>query len=276
MSAIELHGVTLDYPVKHVRGRSLRRKLAQYATGGKLLADRGDHVTVRALDNISLRVREGERLGIFGHNGSGKSTLLRIMAGVYKPTRGSVVINGKVSSSLDVNLGMEDEATGRENILIMALYRGVPLSVARRSVEAIADFAGLGPFIDMPVRTYSSGMRMRLAFSVSTSWQPDILLMDEWLSTGDELFVGRAQARLDAFINKARAFAVASQSRALLSRVCDRVCVLHQGRLVAYGTPEEVWRAYPKVDRGLDPAVSAQAEAIAPAAPALASAGLPR
>lgn len=273
MSAIELHGVTLDYPVKHVRGRSLRRKLAQYATGGKLLADRGDHVTVRALDNISLRIREGERLGIFGHNGSGKSTLLRVMAGVYKPTKGSVVINGKVSSSLDVTLGMEPDATGRENILIMALYRGVPLDVAKKSVEAISDFAGLGPFIDMPVRTYSSGMRMRLAFSVSTSWEPDILLMDEWLSTGDELFVGRAQARLDAFISKARAMAVASQSRQLLSRVCDRVCVLHQGRLVAYGTPDEVWRAYPKVESALDPAVSAQAQAIEPPAPAAASAG---
>ncbi|WP_296819969.1 ABC transporter ATP-binding protein [Brevundimonas sp.] len=257
MNAIELHGVTLDYEVKHVRTRSLRRTLANYATGGKLLADRGDNVTVRALDNVSLRVAEGARLGIFGHNGSGKSTLLRVMAGVYVPTRGTVVVNGRVSSALDVSLGMEDEATGRENVLIMALYRGVPLNEARASVDAICDFAGLGPYIDMPVKSYSSGMRLRLAFSVATSWQPDILLLDEWLSTGDEMFVGRAKDRLQSFLSKARALVVASQSRELLSRVCDHVLVLHQGRVAAYGTPDEVWRAYPAPqDAVVTPAVA--------------------
>lgn len=247
MNAIELNGVTLDYEVKHVRARSLRRALANYATGGKLLADRGDNVTVRALDNISIKVAEGDRLGVFGHNGSGKSTLLRVMAGVYTPTRGSVKVNGRVSSALDVSLGMEDEATGRENVLIMALQRGVSLKEARDSIEQICDFAGLGPYIDMPVKSYSSGMRMRLAFSVATSWAPDILLLDEWLSTGDELFVGRAKQRLKEYLNKARAMVVASQSRQLLSRTCDRILVLHQGRIAAYGTPEEVWRAYPPV-----------------------------
>lgn len=247
MTAIEINGVTLDYEVKHVRTRSLRRTLASYATGGKLLADRGDNVTVRALDNISLRVAEGDKLGIFGHNGSGKSTLLKVMAGVYIPTRGAVTVNGRVSAALDVGLGMEPEATGRENVLIMALYRGVSMKEAKASLDEIVDFAGLGPFIDMPVRTYSSGMRTRLAFSVATSWLPDILLLDEWLSTGDELFTDRAEKRLDTFLKGARAMVVASQSRAVLSRVCDKVLVLHQGRVAAYGTPEEVWRAYPPV-----------------------------
>lgn len=245
MNAIELHGVTLDYEVKHVRTRSLRRTLANYATGGKLLADRGDNVTIRALDNISLRVADGAKLGIFGHNGSGKSTLLKVMAGVYTPTRGTVALNGRVSAALDISLGMEEEATGRENVLIMALYRGVSMKEARRSLDEIVEFAGLGPYIDMPVKAYSSGMRLRLAFSVATSWSPDILLLDEWLATGDELFVGRAEARLQHFLSNARALVVASQSRAVLSRVCDHILVLHQGRLAAYGTPDEVWRAYP-------------------------------
>lgn len=250
MNAIELTGVTLDYEVKHVRGRSLRRALASYATGGKLLADRGDNVSIRALDNISLKVAEGERLGVFGHNGSGKSTLLRVMAGVYPPTRGTVTVSGRISSSLDVGLGMEEEATGRENILIMALYRGIPLKDARASVEEISEFAGLGPFIDMPVKAYSTGMRTRLAFSVATSWAPDILLLDEWLSTGDELFVDRAQVRLNHFVSKARALVVASQSRELLTSLCTKVLVVHQGRVAAYGKPKDVWRAYPKVDVG--------------------------
>jgi lipopolysaccharide transport system ATP-binding protein len=246
MTAISLTKVTLDFPVRNSTTSSLRRKTVELATGGRVKSEHGRITKVRALSDISMRVKEGERVGLFGHNGSGKSTLLRVMAGIFKPSSGSIHVDGKVSSSLDVMLGMDPTASGRDNISMMALYRGISPKAAAAASEEIADFAGLGHFIDLPVATYSSGMAMRLAFSVATSWSPDILLMDEWMSTGDENFVAKAESRLKLVVDNARAMVLASHSRELLSRLCDTIYILKHGQLFAFGSPEEVWRAYPK------------------------------
>ncbi|HDQ02993.1 MAG TPA: ABC transporter ATP-binding protein [Deltaproteobacteria bacterium] len=202
MSHIIFNSVCVDFPIYNTTARSLKNQLMQAATGGLMGSNERGLVVVRALQNISLEVREGDRIGILGHNGAGKSTLLRVISSVYEPTGGSSVVKGSVSSLIDLNLGMDSEATGIENIYV----RGALLGFSRRwlasKIDDIVSFAGLGDFIRMPLRTYSTGMQMRLAFSIATLQPPEILVMDEWLSVGDPDFARKAEDRLLEFIKK--------------------------------------------------------------------------
>ncbi|WP_315968091.1 ABC transporter ATP-binding protein [Burkholderia multivorans] len=175
----------------------------------------------------------GTRLGLLGHNGSGKSTLLKVLAGVYQPSEGDCCVRGRVASLLDVALGMDDEATGYENILLRGVYLGVSPRAMRQHVEQIEEESGLGEYLSLPIRTYSSGMRMRLGFAISTSVSADILLMDEWLSVGDAAFKERAKKKLDDVIAKARILVLASHESELIHRVCNRVITLEHGRIVS-------------------------------------------
>jgi len=190
---------------------------------------------VRALDGISFELKEGDRLGLTGHNGSGKSTLLRVLAGVYEPTGGSLSVQGRIASLLDISIGMDPEASGLENIFLRGVLLGLSKADIQKKTEEIIDFSGLGDFIDLPIRTYSSGMSMRLAFSIATSVEADILLMDEWLSVGDADFVKKAEDRLKALVNKTPILVMASHSPEILKEVCSRVMRLEKGKICLEG-----------------------------------------
>jgi lipopolysaccharide transport system ATP-binding protein len=174
-----------------------------------------------ALNNITLDLKDGDRLGVMGPNGAGKSTLLRTLAGVYHPTTGSIEVKGRISSLIDINLGMDHEATGYENIRMRGIMMGVSLKKIKTMEEEIADFSGLGGFLHMPIRTYSTGMHMRLGFAVSTAIEADIILMDEWLSVGDSDFLVKAEKRLHDYIKKSSILVIASHNQNTIKNICN-------------------------------------------------------
>jgi lipopolysaccharide transport system ATP-binding protein len=249
MAAITLKDVIVDFPIYNASSRSLKQRVIGAATGGRLAADATGRVIVRALDGVSIGFRDGDRIGLMGHNGSGKSTLLRVLSGAYTPTSGTAVIEGSVGSLIDISLGIDPEATGRENIFI----RGALLGMKRAEIETYAreliEFTGLGNFIDMPLRTYSSGMQMRLAFAISTVIRPGILLMDEWLSSADEEFKPKIEKRMGELLGNSSILVIASHSSELLLEVCNRVIWLKQGRVEADGATNEIVARY--FDQGL-------------------------
>lgn len=244
MAAISLESVTIDFPIYSTAGRSLKNALMQVATGGRIGANNDGRIVVRALENVSLSLKDGDRLGIIGDNGSGKTTLLRVLSNVYYPTYGSVNVDGTVASLLNVFIGTDPEATGRENIHLRGAMLGLPNKQMADKVEEIAEFTELGNFLDVPVRTYSTGMQMRLAFAVATVVRPEILLMDEWLSVGDESFRAKAEQRLTEMVESTRILVVASHSRHLIAHTCNRVLWLEHGRVRLDGDFDTVAGAY--------------------------------
>ncbi len=248
MARLTLESVSIDFPIYGSRSKSLRHTLASAATGGRIGRESGVTV-VEALRDISLDLHEGARLGIVGHNGAGKSTLLRVMAGVYPPTRGRSSRRGTVSSLIDPTLGIEPDATGYENMLIRGLIHGIPRHEVVRLMPDIADFSGLGDYLNMPARTYSTGMLMRLGFAIATSIRSDILLMDEWLSVGDEHFRRRAEDRLRQIVDNTAILVLASHSIELIHRECDRIVELSHGAIASDTTIDVVPQELPGVQQ---------------------------
>lgn len=244
MASICLDHVCVDIPIYNSQGRSLKKTILGMATGGKIGLNEKGRTIVRSLDDISLKISPQERVGLIGHNGAGKSTLLRVLGGVYEPAKGFARIEGKVGSLIDVSLGIDGEATGIENIYLRAALLGIPKKVVSRELDSIIEFSELGEFIKMPVRTYSTGMHMRLAFAVSTMITPDILLMDEWLSVGDKGFQIKAEKRLNSLIERSSILLVATHSRSLIEKCCTRVVWLEHGKIKMDGTPQEVCPVY--------------------------------
>ncbi|ASV84508.1 ABC transporter family protein [Ochrobactrum quorumnocens] len=199
---------------------------------------------VRGLDDVSMTFRDGDRVGLIGHNGSGKTTLLRVLSGIYTPTHGSSVINGNCVSLININLGIDPDATGRENIRLRSAMMGMSPNEIAEKFDQIADFSGLGEFLDVPFRTYSSGMQLRLAFATSTAVRPEILIMDEWLSTGDQDFKERANGRMRELVDSTRILILASHSKELMEKNCNRVIWLEHGRVKMDGIPGDVLPAY--------------------------------
>jgi ABC-2 type transport system ATP-binding protein/lipopolysaccharide transport system ATP-binding protein len=213
--------------------------------GGRISSGSSASVTVvQALRDINLDLRPGDRLGLVGHNGAGKTTLLRVLAGIYHPTAGTVRCEGLRMPLTDIQVGQDDEATGYEMILIRGLLMGLKHSEIEAKVEEIAEFSELGDFLDLPIRTYSSGMALRLFFSIATSITADIILMDEWFAAGDEAFVKKASARLQTLVDQAHIIVIASHDRAILQRICTRGLLLEAGRIKHDGTLDEVLDAY--------------------------------
>jgi lipopolysaccharide transport system ATP-binding protein len=233
MAAIRLRDVVVEFPIYGGSSRSIKTTFMRAATGGILARDASDRVVVRALDGVTLDISEGDRVGLVGHNGSGKSTLLRVMAGAYEPVSGTAEIRGRVASMLSVSLGMEPEATGYENIFLRATVMGMKPREIEPLVQEVSEFAELGDYLAMPLRTYSSGMAMRLAFAVSTSVSADIILMDEWLSVGDASFVEKANLRLGRLIDEAKILVLASHSLDLVRSRCNKVVHLDHGRIAS-------------------------------------------
>lgn len=228
---ISAKDLVLDFPT-YTADRSLKRTIVKAATGGKIASNSSSHISVRALDNLNFEIKAGDRVGLYGHNGSGKTTLLRALTGAYPPTAGFLRVRGKVASLLDIAMGMEGDASGWENIVLRGLMMGMSLNEIRDKTNEIAEFSGLGEYLDMPLRTYSSGMQVRLAFSVSTATSADILLLDEWLSVGDEAFQKKAAEKLHSMIENAPIMVIASHSHDLLKGVCNKIFRMEQGSLV--------------------------------------------
>lgn len=218
MARIQFIHASVEIPIFNANSRSLKTQLMQIATGGKLTSDHGGHVVVRALYDLNFELADGDRVGLVGHNGAGKSTLLRVLSGVYAPTHGQVHLQGQVALLIDVSLGIDHEATGLENIFLRGASLGLSKNESNAKLDQIIEFSKLGDFIDMPVRIYSSGMHLRLAFSVSTVIRPEILLMDEWLSVGDEGFKHKAEARMAELVESTKIRVIASHSRHLIEK----------------------------------------------------------
>lgn len=244
MANIIFENVTTEFPIYNANARSLKKKLIQIATGGQLNADTKGRVVVRSLENISFTLSDGDRVGLLGHNGAGKSTLLRVLGRVYAPSAGNAQINGKLGSLIDISFGIDHEATGRENIYLRGALLGLTRNEVKSCMDEIIDFSELGDFVDVPLRTYSSGMHLRLAFAVSTIIRPEILLMDEWLSVGDEGFRMKAERRLTELVQSTNILVLASHSETLIRHICNRVIWLEHGRVRMDGPVNEVTDAY--------------------------------
>ena len=243
-TSIELRNVGVDFPVFNASALSLKNRVLSAVTGGAIDRKYDGSVIVKGLQNINLSIKAGERVGLIGHNGAGKTTLLRVLSGIYAPTEGEVIINGECVSLINISLGIDPEATGRENIKLRSAMIGFTPKETKERMEEIIDFSGLGDFIDMPFRTYSSGMQLRLAFAVSTSIRPQILVLDEWLSTGDEEFRHRAEKRMKEVVDSTDILILASHSRALLEENCNRVIWLEHGKVKMDGAPKDVSGKY--------------------------------
>jgi homopolymeric O-antigen transport system ATP-binding protein len=244
MSAIDLIDVSVEFPIYTARTRSIRTHLLQ-GIGGRI-QDSHHHgrLVVRALNNINLSLRAGDRLGLIGHNGAGKSTLLRVMSGVYEPPIGRVHLHGTVSSLLDMTLGIDPELSGYENIVLRSVLLGKTIAEAQAKTPEIAEFSELGEFLELPLRTYSSGMVFRLAFSVSTAYRPEIVILDEVVATGDAAFSEKAGRRMRETAENASILVLASHERTVVRRFCNRVAVLSAGEIIELGAADEILARY--------------------------------
>ena len=244
MDRIELKNVTVDIPILDGR-RSLRKALLTGTTGGIIRNNQnGEGVVVRALEDVSFTVKQGDRFGLIGHNGSGKSTLLRTIAGVYEPAAGFVKIKGKLSPMFNTSIGMDIDDTGYDNLKTIGMYLGLNAREIEERTDEIVDFCELGDFMDLPVRTYSTGMSTRLGFAIATSIKPDILLLDEWLGAGDARFVEKAAKRVEELVEKSSVLVLASHSEALIKRNCNKAVLLNHGHIIANGDVDDVIKEY--------------------------------
>jgi ABC-2 type transport system ATP-binding protein/lipopolysaccharide transport system ATP-binding protein len=239
MASITLRDVTVSFPIYNSRGRSLKANVLR-RVGGQIDGGDGAIITVEALQDVNLELEPGDRLALVGHNGAGKSTLLRVLAGAYEPSHGIAEIKGKVSSLLDLTMGMDPELTGRENIALRGVFLGMTFQETTAIAPEIEEFSELGGFMDLPMRTYSSGMTLRLAFAISTAVQPDILLLDEMISVGDAEFAKKAMSRIEEVIERSRILVLASHSPEILQRYCNKAVRLQGGRIVAAGSLSEI------------------------------------
>jgi len=238
MSSIELKDVSLDYLIK-TGTASLKQTLLSLFNPSKNKHIKINNSKFRALNDINLNIKKGDRVGLLGQNGAGKSTLLRVIAKIYAPTSGSLHINGEISNLFDVNLGLNVEATGYENILNLAIMRGWSKQDAFSIVEDIESFTELGDFLKKPVCTYSTGMQMKLVFAVATARPPEIVLIDEIIGAGDARFMKKATQRIEDMVNKSQILVLTSHSNEIIQRFCNKVAILQKGKVIFFGDVAE-------------------------------------
>lgn len=235
MAEINIHNVFIEFPVYNVNARSLKNQFLHLATGGSVVQDARHHVMINALNDISLTIEHGDRVGLVGHNGAGKSTFLRLLANIYEPTRGEIHVNGQISPMLDLMQGIESELSGYENIFIRGALLGLKKSQIRKQTEEISELTGLGDYLYMPTRTYSSGMLLRLAFAITVSIKPDILLIDEIFGAGDAEFKEKAQEKMISLLDKSSIVVMANHTDEIISEFCNKVLLLEGGKLKYFG-----------------------------------------
>jgi ABC-2 type transport system ATP-binding protein len=239
---IDIAGAAVDFPIFDAKTRSLKKAVLGRA-GGRIGTDSKVPI-IEALRDITLSLRRGARVALVGHNGAGKSTLLRLMSGIYEPTRGRAVVHGKVAPVFDLAVGMDPEISGLDNILIRGLFLGMTRKQMEARVDDIAEFTELGDYLSMPLRTYSTGMRVRLALGVVTSIDPEILLLDEGIGAVDAEFLAKARARLFELVDRSGILVFASHSDEFLADLCDTAIWLEHGRVREQGPLREVLHHY--------------------------------
>ena len=244
MTLLSLDHVTVSFPVYSIGSRSLKKRLLSRGSAGRIACDANDRIIVDALQDISLSLSSGDRLALIGANGAGKTTLLRVMAGIYEPVAGSVEVRGRISPMFDIGLGIDSDLSGYDNIRIRGLLLGLSAQEIEQRLPEIAEFTELGDYLEMPVRTYSAGMTLRLTFAVATSFSPEILLMDEWILAGDASFMTKAQARIDRFVEQASLLVLASHNLEVCTRWCNKGVWLDQGKVREFGPVATVVESY--------------------------------
>jgi ABC-2 type transport system ATP-binding protein len=242
MVSIDIEGAAVDFPIFDAKSRSLKKAVLGRA-GGRIGTDSKVPV-IEALRDITVSLRRGDRVALVGHNGAGKSTLLRLMSGIYEPTRGHARVVGKVAPVFDLAVGMDPEISGFENILIRGLFLGMTRKQMESRVDDIAEFTELGDYLSMPLRTYSTGMRVRLALGVVTSIDPEILLLDEGIGAVDAEFLVKARNRLNQLVERSGILVFASHSDEFLADLCDTAIWMDQGTIREHGSLREVLHHY--------------------------------
>lgn len=227
--SIDITGLTMRFPVYGVDAKSLKKHLASITVGGRVSRSQTGATEVRAISDLSLSLKAGDRLGLIGHNGSGKTTLLRALSGAYEPDEGQIEVRGQIASLLDLNLGIDPTATGIDNIRLRGRIAGLSSKEIDERLPEISEFTGLGPFLEMPLKTYSAGMQARLAFAVATAVEADILLMDEWIAVGDAQFQKIAHRRLLKLMERAGILVLASHDLDLIRLYCNKVMKMEAG-----------------------------------------------
>jgi|SRR4051812_21083401 lipopolysaccharide transport system ATP-binding protein len=242
MPYIAARDLTIEFPLYHLGARSLKKRiLAQ--TPLRMRRDESNRVVVSALRNLDFHIGAGERVALVGRNGAGKTTLLRTLAGVYEPVGGRLEVQGLIGALIDPAAGMDQESTGRENIVLRGLFRGLAEAESAAMAEEIGAFSGLGEFLDVPVRSYSAGMQVRLSFAIATVMEPEVLLMDEWFLAGDADFQQRAREKLTRLVEHADILVLATHDMDVVREWCTRAIRLEAGRIVADGPVEKVLAA---------------------------------
>ena len=251
-------GIHVQFPIYDPRMRSLKYSLGikhlakgisrvtarSWNVGGQIGSGETGRIVVKALDGVSFEIFEGDRVALLGHNGSGKTTLLRTLAGIYEPASGAIQTTGRVFPLFDLSLGMDPDATGLENIWLRGKMLGLTTKQIEDALDDIAEFTELGEYLYMPMRAYSSGMALRLAFAISTAVTPEILILDEMIGAGDAVFIARADARLKNFLARTGILVLASHSTVMLRQWCNKAMLLEQGKLVASGPLDDVVSTY--------------------------------
>ena len=240
MARIELEKVNLTFNVRKNTGLTLK----EFVVRGLFRRSVNPRMQVHALRDLDVRIDEGQRIGIIGHNGAGKSTILKLLAGIYPATSGRRMVEGKISSLFDIALGFEGDANGWENIRYRSYLQGETPKTVRNKIAAIAEFSELGDFLNMPVRYYSAGMSVRLAFSIATAIEPEILLVDEVLSVGDLAFQAKARQRMIDMMSKAKILVMVSHDLQSIARLCQRVLWMDHGAVSADGPADKIVVAY--------------------------------
>ena len=236
--AIEVHDLGVRYNLRLTKKNTLRQTIGTMVHRGE-----GDR-TFWALREVSFRLVHGESLAVIGPNGAGKSTLLQTLAGIITPSEGWVDVQGHISSLLQLGAGFDQDLNGRDNIMLAGAFMGIPHNEMVRRQESIVDFADIGQFIDAPIKTYSSGMRARLGFAIATSVDPDILLLDEVLATGDQVFREKSRARVLELAKSAKAIVLVTHDMHWVTEFCNRAMLIEKGHVIAEGEPEEIVRIH--------------------------------
>lgn len=245
MSVVSLKNVSLEFPVFNGESFSLRNTIVN-KLGGRLVEKSGVLKTVTALRDISFDVKKGDCIGLIGHNGSGKSTLLRLIAGIYTPSVGSLSVSGDISTLFGISSSLNDEMTGNENLFLGALVHGASFSQAQKSMKAMQDFTELGSYLNLPLRTYSEGMKTRIGFAIATNFDPDILLIDEVFGAGDKDFFAKSQKRIESLIKKSNCLFLATHSDELIKKFCNKAILMSHGEMKAFGSVKEILSLYHK------------------------------
>ncbi|AHI04104.1 ABC transporter ATP-binding protein [Corynebacterium falsenii] len=249
MVSIDTYNACVDFPIFDAKSRSMKQTFLG-AAGGAIGRNESNTVMVEALRDVNLHLKDGDRVGLVGHNGAGKSTLLRLLSGIYEPTRGSAVVKGRVAPVFDLGVGMDPEISGYENIIIRGLFLGQTRKSIKSKMDEIAEFSELGDYLSMPLRTYSTGMRIRLALGVVTSIDPEILLLDEGIGAVDAAFMTKARVKLEEMVKRSGILVFASHSNDFLAQLCDSALWIDHGEVKKAGPVADVVESYEGPEAG--------------------------